>query len=158
MKKDVVDQLLVELIAGYECTALQRRSGIKRGRAAPATYPLDFLHILPDSVQQQYRDNAALVLARAYELGPLDEVADDIAMNATYDDWLLAEARVALGTMGQIAEAGAKLRLPSPRYGDKELGMVSAAIETRRQLSPRADSISLARAALGALVTEGRAS
>lgn len=42
--------------------------------------------------------------------------------------------------------------LVSPRrYGDEELGTVAAAIETRRQLSPRADSITLARAALDAL-------
>ena len=104
MNRDVLDQLLVEVIAGYTCTALKRRVGLRRGTPAPATYPLDFLHCLPDSVQQQERDAAALVLAKAYELGPLDEVTDETAINAPYDDWLLAEARVALRTALGVTE------------------------------------------------------
>lgn len=49
-------------------------------------------------------------------------------------------------------EIGLPAQLIHPRrYGDEELGAVAAAIETRRQLSPRADSIALARAALNAL-------
>lgn len=48
------------------------------------------------------------------------------------------------------------IRLPATlihprRYGDEELGAVAAAIETRRQLNPHADSIALARAALKTL-------
>ena len=102
MNRDVLDQLLVEMIAGYSCTALKRRSGLRQSNPAPATYPLDFLRCLPENVQQQYRVNAALVLAKAYELGPLDEVPEETAMDATYDDWLLAEARVALRTAREV--------------------------------------------------------
>lgn len=36
------------------------------------------------------------------QLGPLDEVPEETAMDATYDDWLLAEARVALRTAREV--------------------------------------------------------
>ena len=109
MNRDVLDQLLEEMIAGYSCTALKRRAGLRQSNPAPATYPLDFLHCLPENVQQQYRVNAALVLVKAYELGPLDEVPEETAMDATYDDWLLAEARVALRTAREVERLTAQV-------------------------------------------------
>lgn len=50
-----------------------------------------------------------------------------------------------------LDERGPFILIHPRRYSDEELGTVAAAIETRRQLSPRADSVTLARAALDAL-------
>lgn len=104
MDKIVRDQLMVELIAGLECTSLQRRSGLRGGQTPPADYPIKFLHCLPDSVQTQYREEAETILMQARELGPIgwEDITEEGALTLPYDEWVLQEARAVLGEMGTI--------------------------------------------------------
>ena len=97
---EVKNQFLIELIAGLDCTSLQRRSGLRQNEPAPATYPIAFLHCLPDSVQTTFREKAALVLAEAHRQGPLTEpLTNDQQVNTDYSEWLLLEARAALASI-----------------------------------------------------------
>lgn len=57
--KDVVfPDEIVEIIAAYDCTSLQREAGRQPGFEGRPGYPLDFLHCLPLSPQAEYRDTA----------------------------------------------------------------------------------------------------
>ncbi|MSS84509.1 hypothetical protein FYJ24_06970 [Actinomycetaceae bacterium WB03_NA08] len=101
MSCDDRDQRLVELVAGLECTSLKRRAGLRGGQVVPETYPVDFLHCLPEAVQSQYRERAREIIKEARMLGPAnpEEITPEIATKAPYDKWVLLEARVALNAL-----------------------------------------------------------